>query len=229
MHGTCELPVVPGGPEQEVPDPTDSGHPRQSFSSLAVPVCLGAAGRRVSLARGADDPGSPVDPALALVVESKVVGMAGRVGVGPIRQGNALRAGGSYRSAGRDRLRSNPLVRKKRECLHPHAHTRTPRARSTHEHVSLTSRSHVWRAYQWRCACVGMCMRGARNSAQHSVAQTRAHTLHSRTHSTATSPQGPRPLGIRSIAVKMFIIHIFNSVQPFSVVVRASVIHGILA
>ena len=37
-------------------------------------------------------------------------------------------------------------------------------------------------------------------------------------------------VGIRSIAVKMFIIHIFNSVQPFSVVVRASmVIHGILA
>ena len=34
-------------------------------------------------------------------------------------------------------------------------------------------------------------------------------------------------MGIRSIAVKMFIIHIFNSVQPFSVVVTASVIHGI--
>ena len=33
----------------------------------------------------------------------------------------------------------------------------------------------------------------------------------------------------RSIAVKMFIIHIFNSVQPFSVVVTASMIHGILA
>ena len=28
---------------------------------------------------------------------------------------------------------------------------------------------------------------------------------------------------------QMFIIHIFNSVQPFSVVVTASVIHGILA
>ena len=37
-HSTCELPVVPGGPEQVVPDPTDSGHLRQSFSSLAVPV-----------------------------------------------------------------------------------------------------------------------------------------------------------------------------------------------
>ena len=36
-------------------------------------------------------------------------------------------------------------------------------------------------------------------------------------------------MGIQSIAVKMFIIHIFNSVQPFSVVVTASVIHGILA
>ena len=36
-------------------------------------------------------------------------------------------------------------------------------------------------------------MRGARNSAQHSVAQTRAHTLHPRTHSTATSPRAPRP------------------------------------
>ena len=44
VHSTCELPVVPGGPEQEVPDPTDSGHLRQSFSSLAVPVCPGAAG-----------------------------------------------------------------------------------------------------------------------------------------------------------------------------------------
>ena len=34
-------------------------------------------------------------------------------------------------------------------------------------------------------------------------------------------------MGIQSNAVKMFIIHIFNSVQPFSVVVTASVIHGI--
>ena len=152
MHSTCELPVVPGGPEQEVPDPTDSGHLRQSFSSLAVPVCPGAAGRRISLARGADDPGSPVDPALAQVVESKVVGMAGRVDVGPIRQGNALRAGGSDRSAGRDRLRSNPLVRKKEGCPHLHAHTRTLRARSTRVHVSPTSRTYVWRACRWRCA-----------------------------------------------------------------------------
>ena len=133
MHSTCELPVVPGGPEHEVPDPTDSSHLRQSFSSLAVPVCPGAAGRRISLARGADDPGSPADPALAQVVESKVVGMAGRVDVGPIRQGNALGAGGSDRSAGRDRLRSIPLVR--RRCPHPHAHTRTLRARSTRVHV----------------------------------------------------------------------------------------------
>ena len=46
-------------------DPTDSGHLRQSFSSLAVPVFPGVAGRRISLARGADDPGSPADPALA--------------------------------------------------------------------------------------------------------------------------------------------------------------------
>ena len=35
--------------------------------------------------------------------------------------------------------------------------------------------------------------------------------------------------GIRSIAVKMFIIRIFDSVQPFYVVVTASVIHGIFA
>ena len=33
-------------------------------------------------------------------------------------------------------------------------------------------------------------------------------------------------MGIRSVALEMFIIHIFNSVQPFSVVVAASVIHG---
>ena len=78
--------------------------------------------------------------------------MAGRVDVGPNRQGTALRAGGSDRSAERDRLRFNPLVRKRRRCPHPHAHTRTPRARSTHEHASLTSRTFVWRAYQWRCA-----------------------------------------------------------------------------
>ena len=32
------------------------------FSSLAVPVCPGAAGRRISLARGADDPGSLAGP-----------------------------------------------------------------------------------------------------------------------------------------------------------------------
>ena len=35
-------------------------------------------------------------------------------------------------------------------------------------------------------------------------------------------------MGILSIAAKMFIIHIFNSVQAFYVVVTASVIHGIL-
>ena len=80
---------------------------RQTAVTSAVPVCPGAAGRRISLARGADDPGSPAEPALAQVVESKVVGMAGRVDVGAIRQGNALRAGSSDRSAGRDRLRSN--------------------------------------------------------------------------------------------------------------------------
>ena len=45
-----------------------------------------------------------------------------------------------------------PLCGKRRGCPHPHAHTRTPRARSTHEHVSLTSRTFVWRAYLWRCA-----------------------------------------------------------------------------
>ena len=43
-----------------------------------------------------------------------------------------------------------------------------------------------WNGMEWNG------MRGARNSAQHSVAQTRAHTLHSRTHSTATSPRVPR-------------------------------------
>ena len=43
-HSTCELPVVPGGPEQEVPDPTDSGYLRQSFPSLAVPVFPGLPG-----------------------------------------------------------------------------------------------------------------------------------------------------------------------------------------
>ena len=64
-----------------------------------------------------------------------VVGMAGRVDVGPIRQGNA---GGSDRSAGRDRLRSNPLVRKKEGVptstrTHPHIESaQHPRARITH-------------------------------------------------------------------------------------------------
>ena len=118
-----------------------SGHLRQSFSSLVVPVCPGVAGRRVSLALGADDPGSPVDPALAQEVESKVVGMAGRVDVGPNRQGNALRAGGSDRSAGRDRLRSNPIVGKRWGCPHPHAHhgERAAPASTCHSGHALTS------------------------------------------------------------------------------------------
>ena len=135
-----------------VPDPTDSGYLRQSFSSLAVPVFPGAAGRRIILARGADDPGSSAGPALAQVVESKVVGIAGVWVWDPSAKGMPLGLGSSDRSAGRDRLRSNPHMRKRERCPHPHAHTRTPRSRSTHEHVSLTSRSYVWRAYQWRCA-----------------------------------------------------------------------------
>ena len=109
--------------------------------------------------------------------------MAGRVDVGPIRQGNALRAGGSDRSAGRDRLRSNPLLRKRRGCPHPHAHTRTPRARSNHEHVSLTSRFYVWRAFLWRCA---MCRYVYAWRAQQCTAQCSANT---RTYTALTHTQ----------------------------------------
>ena len=44
------------------------GHSSAEFFLLSqCPVCLsGAVGRRVSLARCADDPGSPAEPALAL-------------------------------------------------------------------------------------------------------------------------------------------------------------------
>ena len=93
------------------------------------------------------DPGSPADPAVAQVVESKVVGMAGRVDVGPIRQGNALRAGGSDRSAGRDRLRSNPLVLKKEgvpTSTRTHPHTES----AQHPHARITHVTHL------RLACV---------------------------------------------------------------------------
>ena len=129
--------MVPGGPELVVPDPTDSGYLRQSFSSLAVPVFPGAARRRISLARGADDRGSPAGPALAQVVESKVVGIAGRVGVGPIRQGNALRGWGQrpLRWTGPTALQS-PLCGKGGGA---HIHTHTPAHR---ERAALTSTCH---------------------------------------------------------------------------------------
>ena len=90
---------------------------------------------------------------------------------------------GSDRSAGWDRLRSNPLVRKRRGCPHPHAHTRTPRARSTREHVSLTSRTCVWRAYPGRCA---MCRYVYAWRAQQCTAQCSANT---RTYTTLTHTQ----------------------------------------
>ena len=57
------------------------------FPSFAVPVCLGAAGRRVSLARCADDPGSLVGTALALGGPPQDGGTAGCVDVGPVREG----------------------------------------------------------------------------------------------------------------------------------------------
>ena len=85
-HSTCELPVVPRGPELVVPDPTDSGYLRQSFSSLVVPVFFqglpggGSVWRAAQMIRD-----SRQAPRLAQVVESKVVGIAGRVSVGPIR------------------------------------------------------------------------------------------------------------------------------------------------
>ena len=181
MHSTCELPGVPGSPEQEVPDPTDSGHLRQSFSSLVVPVCPGAAGRRISLARGADDPGSPVGTALAQVVESKAVGMAGRVDVGPIRQGNGLGAATAPLDGTDCAL--IPLCGRRRGCPHPHAHTRTLRGRSTRVHVSPTSRTYVWRAYPWRCA---MCRYVYAWRAQQCTAQCSANT---RTYTTLTHTQ----------------------------------------
>ena len=99
--------------------PFDGAYLGRVFRSFAVPVCLGAAGRRVSLARCADDPGSPVGTALALGGPPQDGGYGGVCGCGiSPRRVLALRDGGGVRSAGRDCLRLNPLSRKK--CHHIH-------------------------------------------------------------------------------------------------------------
>ena len=67
--------------------PFDGAYLGRVFLSFAVPVCLGAAGRRVSLARCADDPGSPVGTALALGGLPQDGGTAGCVDVGLVREG----------------------------------------------------------------------------------------------------------------------------------------------
>ena len=67
--------------------PFDGAYLGRVFPSFAVPVCLGAAGRRVSLARCADDPGSPVGTALALGGPPQDGGTAGCVDVGLVREG----------------------------------------------------------------------------------------------------------------------------------------------
>ena len=58
------------------------------FLPSQCPVCLsGAVGRRVSLARCADDPGSPVGTAVALGGLPQDGGTAGCVDVGLVREG----------------------------------------------------------------------------------------------------------------------------------------------
>ena len=144
---------VPSGPERRVSHPVRQRHHLgRVFPSFAVPVCLGAAGRRVSLARCADDPGSPVGTALALGGPPQDGGTAGCVDVGPSpRRVLALRDGGGVRSAGRDCQRLNPLLRKKGH----HIHTQTP---AHPERAARTSTCHsrhapgVARASPWRCA-----------------------------------------------------------------------------
>ena len=66
--------------------PFDGAYLGRVFPSFAVPVCLGAAGRRVSLARCADDPGSPLGTALALGGLLQDGGTAGCVDVGQVRE-----------------------------------------------------------------------------------------------------------------------------------------------
>ena len=129
---------VPSGPERGVPGPTDSGIPPQSFASFAVPVCLGAAGRRVSLARCADDLGSPVGTALALGGPPQDGGTAGCVDVRPVREG-FLPSGMEAASAPLDVTASASFpLRGKSVTTSTHRH----RTCTTHTAQPLSSRGH---------------------------------------------------------------------------------------
>ena len=89
-HGACVLLHCGGcrvARNAEFRTPFDGAYLGRVFPSFAVPVCLGAVGRRVSLARCADDPGSPVGTALALGGPPQDGGTAGCVDVGPVREG----------------------------------------------------------------------------------------------------------------------------------------------
>ena len=134
--------------------PFDGAYLGRVFPSFAVPVCLGAAGRRVSLARCADDPGSPVGTALALGGPPQD-GHGGVCGCGTSpRRVLALRDGGGVRSAGRDCQRIIPLARKK--CRH--IHTQTPHTWSAARTSTCHSRhAPVARArLRGTVHCVGM-------------------------------------------------------------------------
>ena len=65
------------------------GHTSAEFFLLSqCPVCLsGAVERRVSLARCADDPGSPAEPALALGGPTQGARHCGVCGCGQVREG----------------------------------------------------------------------------------------------------------------------------------------------
>ena len=105
--------------------PFDGAYLGRVFPSFAVPVCLGAAGRRVSLARCADDPGSAADPALPLGGPTQDGGHCGVCGCGTSpRRVHALMDGGGVRSAGRDCQRLIPFCEKSvTTSTHRHPHT----------------------------------------------------------------------------------------------------------
>ena len=113
-------------------------------SSFAVPACRGAAGRRVSLARCADGPGSPAGPALALGCPAQVEGTEGCLDVGPVREGFCPSGMGVASALLDETACASIPLRGKGGGAHIHAHTpahieraaRTSTCHSRHERVA---------------------------------------------------------------------------------------------
>ena len=83
-------------------------------------------------------------------VQGKVGDTAGCVDVGQVREGfGSLGVGAASAPLDETACASFPLRGKD---VTTSTHTRTPRARGTHEHVSLTSRTCGPRASLWHCA-----------------------------------------------------------------------------